>query len=192
MKVKFRRQKIGCLFYGRIINPLLIYQLERKLVLIFFKIPQILSNSSQFSQSFYLRQLGKLSVKFIFSSLGFSKLLNTPSIRYDTQLSLLVIFVTKRTTLCFITLCSTYDKQTFYSVNLNGIPVVSYSKMAFSKQHALTTDYVCFRAMISFDKTCSFCYVFYLLFFCGTVVRCKCLFLVFVVSMKSFMYILSD
>ena len=84
--------------------------------------------------------------------------------RYDTQVSLLVIFITETTNLCFITLCSTYDTQTFGSLSLIGIPAIFYLKMAFSKRHALKSGHACFGAMISFDNTWSFCYLFLLIF----------------------------
>ena len=77
---------------------------------------------------------------------------------------MLVIFITKRTILYFITLCSTYDTKTFGPVKLNGIPAVFYPKMAFSKQHGLRSGYACFSVMISFDNKWSFCYVFFTYF----------------------------
>ena len=90
--------------------------------------------------------------------------LNAPGVRYDTQIFLLVIFITERTSLCFITFCNTYDIQTFGSLILIGIPAVFYPKLAFSKQHALRNGHACFQAMISFDNKWSFCYVFYFCF----------------------------
>ena len=99
-----------------------------------------------------------------------------------------------RTTLSFLTLCSSYDTQTLVSVNLNGLPAVFYSKMTFSKQHGLRSGHACFRANISFDNKWSFCYVF-LLFFVflvfETVVCCKSVFLVFVAFLRSYFYVLS-
>ena len=98
--------------------------------------------------------------------------LNAPGVRYDTQIFLLVIFITERTSLCFITFCNTYDIQTFGSLILIGIPAVFYPKLAFSKQHALRNGHACFQAMISFDNKWSFCCAFYLFF--KTVVCCIC------------------
>ena len=90
--------------------------------------------------------------------------LKCPRYQNHTKVSLLVIFIMERTTLCFITLCSIYDTPTFGSISLNCLPGVFFPKMAFIKQHALGSSHACFRAMISFDNKSSFCYILLLVF----------------------------